>query len=65
MACNLQEDGGRAAVEDYINSFSNKEKEEMSTMLAFVKKYGAEKTKRMVTAGLEFSDDDYVGPEID
>jgi hypothetical protein len=61
VAANLNSDQGRAAVEDYLDQFSHQEKVEMSRMYHIIKKFGPKRVKFMVTDGLTFSDDDYVG----
>jgi hypothetical protein len=61
VASNLLEDGGRAAVEDYVEDFTDKEKADMQAMYLYVKKYGYKKAKDVVTEGLEFTDEEFKG----
>lgn len=63
VTANLMEDQGRAAVEDYLSQFSEEDKIDMAHMFKLVKKLGPKRVQNMVTAGMQFSDDDYVGEE--
>lgn len=65
MICNLLEDGGKAAVEDYIKDFSSQEIKEINQMYRFVKKNGYKKSRELVTKGMTFTDEDYNGVDID
>jgi hypothetical protein len=63
VTANLHEDQGRAAVEDYLEQFSHQDKVEMARMYTLIKKFGSKRVKAMVTDGLTFSDDEYVGKD--
>jgi len=56
MFYNIYEDSGRAAAEDYANSFNAEERLEMAKMAAEVKAKGTKAVKEAVTKGLVFTD---------
>lgn len=64
MACNLLEDGGKAALEDYVSQFTPEDRKEMYNILALVKEHGPKRVISMVTHGLTFTDEDYVDASI-
>jgi 3,4-dihydroxy-2-butanone 4-phosphate synthase len=63
VTANLHADQGRAAVEDYLEQFSEQDKIDMAHMYNLIKRYGTKRVKAMVTEGLDFSNDDYVGED--
>jgi hypothetical protein len=61
MAFNIKEDSGQAALEDYLDSFSDAEKQDMVLMINFVKKHGPDHARAVVTKGMVFTDDEWKG----
>lgn len=53
-ARNLFEDKGRAYMEDYVNQFTEADRQEMKMIGLAINLYGEKETRRLVTEGLEF-----------
>ena len=52
MANNILIDSGKAALEEYYTNFNSNERMEMVSVMAFMKQFGYEETKRVVTKDL-------------
>jgi len=63
MFSNLYEDQGSVVAAEYANLFSAEERFEIAQMIALVRKIGPKRAKEIVTSGLTFSDDEFVGEE--
>jgi len=59
MFANLFEDQGKYVAEEYAQTFTKEERLEMAQMTALVKKKGVKTIQSLVTAGVEFVDDEY------
>lgn len=57
MFHNIYEDQGKFSAEEYANSFSQAERLEMAQMTALVRKKGPKVVKALVTAGVDFVDE--------
>lgn len=64
VAANLKQDAGQAALEDYLDQFSPEEQADIQTMYKLIRTHGVRRIQKMVTSGLNFSNDDYVGEDI-
>lgn len=60
MAYNIQEDQGRATMVEYLETFSPEERKEIAQMVQLVLKKGIKEVQRLVTDGVEFSDEPYI-----
>ena len=58
MACNIKEDSGIAAFEEYVAQFSPKELKDMYNLLALVKKLGLDYVRKLVTHNMELQEDE-------
>jgi len=59
MFHNLYEDQGKWVAQEYANALSKEARLEIAQMTALVKKIGVKKVKELVTAGVDFVDDEY------
>jgi hypothetical protein len=63
VASNIMEDAGKAPAEDYLAQFTTTEQLEMRQMYELIQLKGTKAVKALITEGVEFSDDEYVGKE--
>lgn len=61
MYHNLFEDQGSHTAKEYADAMTKEERLEVAQMTALVKKIGPAKVKELVTAGVEFVDDEWKG----
>lgn len=61
MYFNLLEDQGQHTAKEYVDALTKEERLEIAQMTALVKKIGPKKVKELVTAGVEFVDDEWKG----
>lgn len=59
MFHNLYEDQGAHTAKEYADALTKEERLEVAQMTALVKKIGPAKVKELVTAGVDFVDDEY------
>lgn len=59
MFHNLYEDQGAFTAQEYADAMNKEERLEVAQMTALVKKIGPKKVKELVTAGVDFVDDEY------
>lgn len=50
FSVNMRQDLGQAYTEEYINSFSDKEKQDMAQMLAFVRRVGWDQARKIINS---------------
>ena len=63
MFFNIMEDSGQEAAREYVQQFTQQEKEEMLDLYFVVKKLGSEEVKRRIIFNMPAPEEDPVHPE--